>query len=448
MGRPRTFNAEVETAISDWIAFRQDIRKTPYHTTSCKHMSMLTCVNATGDSLPLFVIAAGSALNSSELDELIEIPSIHSGNSKSGYINEDLYTQWFKTVFLKEIERQRTARGAPDDEPHVLFFDGLKSHGLLDIRKADDVIFHILKGNVRKLFSDLKFNFPNRGVLIKLIVEAWDMIPKSKFKAAFRCTGIWPFPKLATSPLPNQILKRLIKTRDVQCLSTPLVVDDDMGEAVSSSVSGPSSSSSSSTTQPTHSQIASDDADDALKQALTTLFHSHCKGKRGETLFQSGLQHLKNLGKGCNFTQFQRSSMHHGRVVNNQQAIAELEQEVQKKKEAKLVKQVAKEERDAAREAKKAKTKDKQQKGGKSSSTSQVKSTPVAPHPKKQTKTPTPPSTTKLGGRGGVKARMDHNNSKRKFQPTHPPVGEPATKRVKPSPPPPPSLPYPLFALL
>ncbi|XP_013405978.1 tigger transposable element-derived protein 2 isoform X2 [Lingula anatina] len=176
--------------------------------TNANHVTVVECGSAAGQLLPPMIIFEGcppapEATQQGPEDALY-------GSSESGYIDSNMYLQWFVKIFLKH---------APSARPLILFQHNLTAHaskGLIDSAKENDIILfnnsaytsHFLQP-LDQIFKDLKLEYrkiaKSASLLQKnlLITKAtFPAIFKSarrraltpvKVAASFKMTGVYPF---------------------------------------------------------------------------------------------------------------------------------------------------------------------------------------------------------------------------------------------------------------
>ena len=176
-------------------------------------ITILACVSASGYALPPFVVFDRKTLNQ-ELTKG-EVPGTVYGLSASGWMDTELFQEWFLQHFLKF---------APSMRPLILLMDGHSSHFSLEmikVAKKEGVILFTLPPNTTHLcqpldkgpFAPLKLewrksvqNFlsanPGRVVsrydFSQLFHEAWLRAMNARnITAGFRHTGVFPFNKEA-----------------------------------------------------------------------------------------------------------------------------------------------------------------------------------------------------------------------------------------------------------
>ena len=174
-------------------------------------LTVLACVSASGYPLPPMIIFDRKKLKPDHTKG--EIPSTIYGLSSNGWIDGDLFEDWFMQHFLTHI---------PAIRPVLLLLDGHSSHyrpSLLRKAGEEDVIIfclpphttHLLQPLDKTCFSPLKaywneecqkYMTSNPGHVINRFNEvfsrAWKkaMVP-STISSGFKVTGVYPFSRLA-----------------------------------------------------------------------------------------------------------------------------------------------------------------------------------------------------------------------------------------------------------
>ena len=184
-------------------------------------ITILGCCNATGQAIPPMVVFSGKRFNH-DLSEG-EVPGTLYGMADSGWMDQELFANWFSHHFLRHAVASR---------PLLLMLDGHSSHYTLElVRNAaeNDVIIFCLPPHTTadsqpldtSCFGPLKvhwseacrqFMFANPGRVVskfqfsKLFSEAWSKgMTINNIISGFRSTGIYPFNR-------NAILDKLPKT--------------------------------------------------------------------------------------------------------------------------------------------------------------------------------------------------------------------------------------------
>lgn len=183
-------------------------------------VTILACVSAGGYCMPPLVIFNSRTLQTGM--DIGEVPGTMYGLSETGWINGDIFSEWFSYHFLKY---------APPARPLLLLMDGHSSHFIPDfIHKAasEDIIVMSLPPNSthrtqpldKGVFSPLKqawreechvFLLKNQGKVIskfsfsQIFSKAWlkSMTP-SNIISGFRNTGIYPLDKTKLLPADDK----------------------------------------------------------------------------------------------------------------------------------------------------------------------------------------------------------------------------------------------------
>ena len=155
------------------------------HATS-QHVSVLCCVNAAGTTVPpLMVFQRGLPAGRSYQRE--GPPNTHYCHSDSGFVDQKIYTQWFRKLFL---------RFASNERPLLLLQDSASAHispELIDCAIDNDVILmcfppnltHLLQPCDVGLYRSMKANLSTTMRQLKLLRgDLW--ISKAKIPAVFR----------------------------------------------------------------------------------------------------------------------------------------------------------------------------------------------------------------------------------------------------------------------
>ena len=184
-------------------------------------ITVLGCVSAAGQVIPPMVVFSGKRFNHSLSDG--EIPGTLYGMSDSGWMDGELFANWFSTHFLKHAVSSR---------PLLLLLDGHSSHYTLEVVKTaaeHEVIVFCLPphttadsqpldtscfGPLKTYWSEAcrQYLLSNPGRVItkfqfsKLFSEAWSKgMTIHNIVSGFRDTGIYPFNR-------NAILDKLPKS--------------------------------------------------------------------------------------------------------------------------------------------------------------------------------------------------------------------------------------------
>ena len=175
-------------------------------------ITVLACVKADGCYMPPTVVFKRSDLK----EDLIhgEVPGTIYGLSKSGWMDGDLFANWFHFHFLKH---------APSERPILILLDGHSSHYnpkvIREAALAGVIYFvcHPISHTLHSLLMWLLFiplkatacdqyvsSNPGKKVTIynfsELFSQAWyqAMVPRTVM-SGFRATGVYPFNRRAIS---------------------------------------------------------------------------------------------------------------------------------------------------------------------------------------------------------------------------------------------------------
>ena len=178
-------------------------------------ITVLGCASASGYSLPPFVCFDRKNLNLKLTEG--ELPGTVYGLSSNGWMNSDLFSEWFKGHFLYH---------APASRPLLLLLDGHKSHYCPEFiceAAAEGVIVFALPPNTTHIsqpldkgpFSPLKsywrkivhdFTLKTQKAVTrydfsKLLSDAWNQAMTLKnIISGFKTTGICPYNRNAVIP--------------------------------------------------------------------------------------------------------------------------------------------------------------------------------------------------------------------------------------------------------
>ncbi len=180
-------------------------------------ITVIACFNAAGQSIPPMVIFTGKKFNHDL--SIGEVPGTLYGMADSGWMDQELFFNWFTNHFLKHAVSAR---------PLLLLLDGHSSHFTLELvqeaRKNNVIIFclpphttadtqHLdttcfapLKRHWSQACRDFMFNNPARVVtkfqFSRLFASAWSKgMTISNVTSAFRNTGQKLLDKLPVSTL-------------------------------------------------------------------------------------------------------------------------------------------------------------------------------------------------------------------------------------------------------
>ena len=171
-------------------------------------ITVLACCSATGQAIPPMVIFSGKKFNH-DLSKR-EVPGTLYGMSDSGWMDQELFFNWFANHFLKHAVSAR---------PLLLMLDGHSSHYTLELVQEalkNEVIIFCLPPHTTadsqpldtSCFAPLKvhwsnacrdYTFKNPGWIVskfqfsKLFASAWSKgLTIGNITSAFRNTGIYP----------------------------------------------------------------------------------------------------------------------------------------------------------------------------------------------------------------------------------------------------------------
>ena len=172
-------------------------------------ITVLGCCSASGQVIPPMVVFSGKKFNHDLADG--EVPSTLYGMSESGWMDQELFADWFSNHFLKHAVSSR---------PLLLMLDGHSSHYTLELIRCaaeNEVIIFCLPphttadsqpldtccfGPLKTYWSEAchQFMFANPGRVVskfqfsKLFSQAWSKgMSIDNITSAFRTTGIYPF---------------------------------------------------------------------------------------------------------------------------------------------------------------------------------------------------------------------------------------------------------------
>ena len=137
-------------------------------------VSILACVNASGDCIPPFSVIFNRRMR----DELAvgEVPDTYYGYSKKGWMDLELFHDWFSNHFLCY---------SPSERPLLLLMDGCSSHfcpDMIKIAASEQVIIlfvlpphttQVLQPLDKGVFAALKTNWRKvcHFFLLEILVE-------------------------------------------------------------------------------------------------------------------------------------------------------------------------------------------------------------------------------------------------------------------------------------
>ena len=182
-------------------------------------ITVLACTCATGTALPPFVIYDRKSLNPAYSKG--EVPGTLYGLSENGWMNQELFHQWFQNHFLQYV---------PPSRPLILLMDGHTSHycpATIKLAAENKVVLFALPPNTthltqpldRACFAPLKiawreechhFITTNPGKVVNrlefshLFAQAWyKAMTMKNVLSGFQVTGICPFDRSKAMPEPT-----------------------------------------------------------------------------------------------------------------------------------------------------------------------------------------------------------------------------------------------------
>ena len=171
-------------------------------------ITVVACVNAAGYCMPPLVILDRVSLPA--YFHVGEVPGTKYGLSRKGWIDRELFRQWFILHFL---------RYAPSDHPLLLLLDGHSSHFCPDtvhLAAEHDIIILVLPPNATHLLQPLdkgifgplkaywkqechKYMSEHPGEVVsrysfsRILSQAWERCMRlSNVRAGFKVTGVYP----------------------------------------------------------------------------------------------------------------------------------------------------------------------------------------------------------------------------------------------------------------
>ena len=205
---------------------------------SKKQITVLACASAAGYVLPPLVIFSRKSLNQ-ELT-IGEVPGTMYGLTESGWMDGEVFDNWFTHHFLVH---------APPLRPLLLLLDGHSTHyNPSFIRKAAQekvIVFclppnttHITQPLDKGVFGPLKMSWANEchrymqqhpGKVVTqyeftvLFGKAWcNAMTPSNIMAAFRTTGVFPFNSLVVAVPSKQVFNPKSLTKSTGLAYIPL----------------------------------------------------------------------------------------------------------------------------------------------------------------------------------------------------------------------------------
>ena len=178
-----------------------------------EQVTVLACTGATGTALPPCIIFKRKTFNPQLAVE--EVPGSFYGLSANGWINAELFQEWFSRYFLASV---------PPLRPLLLLLDGHSSHYCPEVIRVaaaahvilfalpphtthlsqplDKGVFASLKMHWREVCHDFLTRHPGRVVtrydFCALFSKAWsESVTIKNVIAGFRTTGVFPFNRMA-----------------------------------------------------------------------------------------------------------------------------------------------------------------------------------------------------------------------------------------------------------
>ncbi|XP_062566558.1 uncharacterized protein LOC134228881 [Saccostrea cucullata] len=204
------------------VLARRGVKSLPGRTsTSRQSITILACVNASGDKMPPMCIVKGKTPRCVESFATIDAPpeTIWTYQEKA-WMCDLLGELWFKSVFLQNCGPRR---------PQLLVLDSHSSHevlGLLEAAISENILImalpphtsHHLQPLDKAVFgpfskaygracSEFMTNHPNheinKSTWPRIFKSAWEAsVTPDNIKSGFRATGIWP---MNVSALPDYV---------------------------------------------------------------------------------------------------------------------------------------------------------------------------------------------------------------------------------------------------
>ena len=150
-----------------------------YHRKGAKHcyqvsqgskaqITVLECGNAAGKMCPPGVLFSGKNVNS-KLVKSAPHPTWGIFFSESGWMNGEVFEQWFERVYLPYVE---TIRSSPDDKV-ILLLDGHKSHEtikMIELAREHNVVIFCIAANMTHILQPLDVGY------FKALQSYWDTV--------------------------------------------------------------------------------------------------------------------------------------------------------------------------------------------------------------------------------------------------------------------------------
>ena len=155
-------------------------------TANTQHVSVLCCISAAGSTLPPLIVFSKGLPAGRNFQSEGPVNACYS-HSESGFVDRQIYTEWFTKIFL---------RFAPSERPLLLLQDGASAHlgpDLIEEAIANDVILlcfppkltHLLQPCDVGVYRSMKANIADTMRKVKMLRgDMW--VSKSKVPAVFR----------------------------------------------------------------------------------------------------------------------------------------------------------------------------------------------------------------------------------------------------------------------
>lgn len=104
-------------------------------------ITILTCANATG-SHKIKLLMIGKSKSPKALTGIKHLPVAYR-NQKNAWMNQEIFVNWFKTVFVPSAINKLKTRGKPEDSKVILLIDNCRAH------PSDSELSH---GNISTMF--------------------------------------------------------------------------------------------------------------------------------------------------------------------------------------------------------------------------------------------------------------------------------------------------------
>ena len=178
------------------------------------HVTLLNAISAAGQTTPPMLIFS-QWLPRMVSDGMPE--NWRFATNEKGYINTDLFVQWFEYTFVPYIgDKQPVLFILDNHSTHVskAFIDSarrhkvdllyLPAHSSHLLQPQDSGYFHVLKQKVADISTELGYlgiKILPRHLFPKILMQAFNKISGSTVVSAFKCTGIYPLNKGAINAL-------------------------------------------------------------------------------------------------------------------------------------------------------------------------------------------------------------------------------------------------------